>query len=222
MAKKLSDILLGVKKSFTDLIDGLVNGSVTTFDKQGQVPNKTQEPTIVKAKLPDNKIVTAQVDSTPPPTDLPTQNGFDPATVEQKIRKGLASYGGTDSVAYQQIPQFMKAINDIQFYKDNPFLAPQQSILETSAGKYITHKNNLLNYGIKSPQIEKLFSNVGLSDALMRSMKEIGQTGDTYKRFRTGKPLTASELTDYAKTYEPQNPDYPRALIEGLKYFANQ
>ncbi len=153
------------------------------------------------------------------PVDQYTQPDFN--SIESNLKSGYTKYGGKNLPALDYVPVMMDAIKNIQFWKDNPYLAAQLSILETSGGKFVTKPNNLINYGIRDPKINALFQNVGMEDALRRSMLEIGQTGNTYSKFRTGKPLTEAELIDFAETYEPQNGDYPRSLIEGLKQFQN-
>lgn len=176
----------------------------------GFSPTATPTSTVVQKVIPT------------PSGEVTQNNAVDYTEIERKIKQGLVDYGGEDLPAIKQIPVMMNAIKSHDLFRNNPYLLPQQAILETSGGRNITRPNNLINYGIRSPQINKLFSEVGVDEALRRSAKEMGETGSVYKRFRTGAELSDTELDDYAKQFEPANPEYPRNLKEGIKYFKSK
>lgn len=161
------------------------------------------------------------------PTVTPTSTPQAIPTVvpdlERRIRAGFTGQLKTQNVpALQYTHVFTEAAQKYPMFRANPYLMPQVAILETTGGKYITRPNNLINYGIKDPKINNLFSQVGIEEALRRSLKEIGETGNTYKRFRTGKKLSPAELQDFARTYEPENPSYYDNLLKGIEYFERQ
>lgn len=154
--------------------------------------------------------------SSPPPS--PIANARE---LEQKIRAGFVGQVG-EVPALQYIPEFVQAAQQYPIFQQNPYLMPQVAILETTGGKHITRPNNLINYGIRDPKINEIFKQVGIREALQRSLKEIGETGNTYARFRTGKPLSESELQDFARTYEPMNDSYYDNLVKGIQFFEKQ
>lgn len=173
-------------------------------------------PTTTPTTAPQQNVVPT------PSGEVVENNGVDYAEIERKIRKGLVDYGGESLPALQQVPSMMEAIKKYPLFRANPYLLPQQTILETSGGRNVTYPNNYINYGIRSKAINDLFKEVGPAEALSRSAKEMGETGTVYKRFRTGNELSDTELDDYAKQYEPTNPEYPRNLREGIKYFKSK
>lgn len=126
-------------------------------------------------------------------------------------------YGGKDAPLHKYAPQMAEA-TQYDFWKNNPELLALLPHLETSSGRNITRPNNLINYGIRDPKINELFERVGVEDALRRSLKEIGETGNTYSGFRTGQPLTDEELLAFASVYEPMNEDYGPNLVDGRQH----
>ena len=158
----------------------------------------------------------------PTPSPQPTPQ-FDPVELARKINSGYNEYSqGIPVPALDAVSVMVDAAKNIDFWKHNPYLAPGLSIAETSAGRNMTYENNLINYGIRNPKINAIFKEVGLQEALKRSMLEIGSTGNVYKRFRTGKPLTDAELQDFAKTYEPTNDNYYNIIKSQMDTFARQ
>jgi hypothetical protein len=53
-------------------------------------------------------------------------------------------------------------------------------------------------------------------------MREMATTSTVYKKFDTGRPLTPQELVDFARIYEPENPDYAKNLIQTINSFQQQ
>lgn len=151
------------------------------------------------------------------PTPTPT-----PDPIEQKIRQGLTNYGGEDLPALNYVPQIMQAMERYPFLKNNPYLIPELMILETSGGRNITKPNNLVNWGISYPGNNEAFSKMTKEQVLERALSGLGNRSPYYSQFRTGNPMTAEELLQFAKIYEPMNYDYGRSLSEGIKYFDNQ
>ena len=139
-----------------------------------------------------------------------------PATPD--VSQAINVFGGEDAPLHKYSHVIEEAIGKYPLFKNNPYLIPVVSHLETSSGRNITRPNNLINYGIRSEKINELFGKVGIEDALRRSLKEIGSTGTVYKKFDTGKPLTDEEILEFAKTYEPANPDYPENLLNGIRH----
>lgn len=125
-------------------------------------------------------------------------------------------YGGKDAPLHKYVPQMQEA-TQYDFWNNNPELLALLPHLETSSGRNITRPNNLINYGIRDPKINDLFERVGIEDAFRRSLKEIGDTGNTYSSFRTGSPLTDEQLLEFASVYEPMNSSYGPNLVDGRK-----
>lgn len=145
------------------------------------------------------------------------------ATVQQyqqnpNIRGAIKRYGGAEEPPLMKYaPIIEQATIEQDFWRNNPYLPIVLAQLETSMGRNITRPNNFLNYGIRSSDINALFEKVGLEDALRRSLLEIGTTGNTYKSFRTGQPLTDEEIMSFGSIYEPENADYPQNLLNGIR-----
>ena len=197
--------LIGVEKEGTETIYG---NQPTPKPPTPQVPTPTQAPT-----------PTPSVQGYQAPQNSDYVNYDD---IENNIRQGLTNYGGSDLPFLNYMPTVMDATKKYDLFRNNPYLIPQLAILETSGGKNVTRPNNLINYGVGSPEISKLFAEVGMEDALRRSLKEMGETGNVYSRFRKDRPLTDDELLDFARTYEPANPDYPQNLLAGYKQFGQK
>lgn len=149
---------------------------------------------------------------------------MDKETLTRVITKRLKDYMAKSSdqgigLYEKYIPEFVDAALNYQFFKDNPDILPTIFIQETSAGRNITRPNNPINYGVSSPTISAQFAASDPITNLRNAIKEIAETGNVYKEFRTGKPMTDSELTKFAKKYEPANGNYPQYLKEGRKIF---
>jgi len=232
--KLFDSIMSGVEKVARKIVSPIqpfgdaVGGKIADYVHPPELGAAEKVPTPIKSSVSFNPTptpTTTQVQNIVPTTSnevVEPNNAIDYDEIERKIRTGLIKYGGEDLPAIKQIPIMMEAIKKHDLFRNNPYLIPQQAILETSGGKNISYPNNLINYGIRSEDINKLFEQVGIDEALQRSAKEMGETGQVYKRFRTGKPLTEQELEEYAKQYEPTNPQYYHNLKEGLKYFESQ
>lgn len=187
---------------------------VLGFDKE-ETTQASPQPPLLSATPAPQMPTPAQVLSSPTPVPQAPQAG----DIEKRIRERLISYGGEDLPALQYLPEFVEATQNYDLFKHNPYLLPQISILETSGGRNVTRPNNLINYGVRSPEIMALFERVGMQEALKRSIKEMGETGSAYARFRTGRPLTDEELMDFARTYEPMNESYYENLRSGMSTF---
>jgi len=155
-------------------------------------------------------------EQTPVQTVAPTQLSAIPSDLDI-LNKMVSVYGGPKSNLSLYTNQLLEG-TQYDFWKQNPELLALIPQLETGSGKYITYPNNMFNYGIRDPVINKLFEQVGMEDAIRRTLKEIGSTGKTYADFRTGKPLTDEQLMEFAKTYEPNNADYGPNLINGRNH----
>lgn len=174
---------------------------------------------------PDPKIEDMVNYQKPTPSPQVKRPNTDPilAEVERKIRAGLMEYSRGEPLPMQDyVPNFVDAASKYDLFRYNPYLMPSVGINETSGGKNITFDNNLINYGIKFPKINAEFKATTMDDALNRSLKEMGQTGQVYKRFRTGKPLTDEELLDFANTYEPTNGSYYNQIKGQIGAFERQ
>jgi hypothetical protein len=139
------------------------------------------------------------------------------AEIERKMRAGLNRYPKME----QYIPTMMEAVNNYPMFRANPFLIPQQAILETSGGANITRPNNLINWGIRDPEANARFSQMTIEDVLKAAMDRLGKTTSipAYKALHHGRKATPEELKMYANTYEPANLSYYDNLAKGIEYF---
>ncbi len=184
------------------------------FDGQQQVQIPEQQP----VEIPAARKITRE-DRT---NQLEVRGGEDTTTQQTapspaKTTQAINFYGGENAPLHQYSHVIDDATKKYDLFKNNPYLIPVISQLETGSGKNVKFTNNFLNYGIRSESINKLFSEVGVEDALRRSLKEIGKTGTVYRRFDTGSPLTDEEILDFANTYEPENADYGPNLLNGIR-----
>jgi len=155
--------------------------------------------------------------------------------VERKIREGLREYsqryaGGAQLPIEKFVPMFVDASQKYPVFRQNPFLLPQTSILESSAGLNVTRENNPLNWGAGlqkagqySPSsweqsIQDMITAVG-GDVVARPPTEPSRHRQTkyYAPFRE-----TGSLREFADIYEPANPDYYHNLTEGIKVFENR
>lgn len=170
--------------------------------------------------------------STPQPTATPTITELlekqdqveqqvlgSTSNIEDRIRQGLINYGGEDLPALEYVPQFAEAAERYPLFANNPYLLPQISVLETSGGRNITRPNNLLNWGINYPGNNEIFAEKSIPWVLERAISGLGERSSYYEPFRTGEPLTREEIEQFAKTYEPKNPQYGHNLWEGMRIF---
>lgn len=146
---------------------------------------------------------------------MPGQKSNIPKNV--KIKEAINFYGGENAPLHKYENVISEAVEKYDLFRNNPYLIPVISHLETSSGRNITRPNNLINYGIRSEKINELFKKVGVEEALRRSLKEMAETGTVYKKFNTGKPLTDEEIIEFAKIYEPENDSYPENLLNGIR-----
>lgn len=142
--------------------------------------------------------------------------------IEEKIRKGLINYVGEDAPVLEFVPQMVEATKKYDIFKNNPFLLPTISILETSGGRNITRPNNLLNWGINYPGNNLLFSLMSQQDVLGRAISGLGERSSYYEPFRTGESMSEEDVSRFARTYEPANLSYGSNLWEGMKFFEEQ
>lgn len=148
--------------------------------------------------------------------------GLSRQDLADRISRGLqGQVGNVPAVKLSDV--FGEIGAEYPFFKDNPYLLPQISILETTGGKHVTYPNNYVNYGIRDANINNIFRNTTPDDVLRRTAREIGETGNVYKRFRTGAPLTEEQIADFINTYAPPHENntqaYIQNLIKGMQYF---
>lgn len=162
------------------------------------IPNR-QRPELVSAR--------PQIDLTPTPTPTP-KSMFD------QLLEGYGRYGATPSA--EAVRVMAEAPDKYPVYKENPYLLPAISILETSAGQNITRpKNNpqnLMNWGIYAgyePQSQ--------AESVERAMTGIGERMPYYEKFRK-----TNDLADFVNAYAPAsdgNEGYLDNLIKAMSYF---
>jgi len=173
-----------------------------------------------------------ELSATPTPTPTPTPS------VEEKIRRGLRAYsdkyaGGKQLPIEEYIPLFVKATEKYPIFKQNPYLLPQISILESSAGLNVTRPNNPLNWGARV-QKQGLYSpkswEQSINDAITAIAGDIGARPPSqpirYRQTTYYEPFrNTGDINLFAKAYEPRGDEgrsYARDLIEGIKVFENQ
>ena len=151
--------------------------------------------------------------------------------VEEKIRKGFQAYGGGKPLPIEHhIPQFVEATEKYPIFKQNPYLLPQIAILESSGGRNVTRENNPLNWGARI-QKQGLYQPKSWEQSIQDAITAIA--GDIqarppsqptrHRQIAYYEPFRRSgDLRDFANIYEPDNPDYYRNLMEGIKLFENQ
>jgi len=135
------------------------------------------------------------------------------------IRNRLVQYGGEDLPALEYVPQFVEATQKYDFFKNNPYLLPQLSILETSGGKNVSRPNNILNWGIGIPENNEAFAQMTPQEVLERAISGLGERSSYYSQFRTGKPLTQPEMSSFGSVYNPPNPNYGNDIWSGIQQF---
>lgn len=155
--------------------------------------------------------------------------------VERKMRAGFRAYadqhaGGKALPIEKHIPQFVEAAEKYPIFKQNPYLLPQSSILESSAGLNVTRENNPLNWGARI-QKQGLYSPQSWEQSIQDAITAIA--GDVEARPPTQptrhrqttyyEPFRRSgDLRDFANIYEPANPDYHENLLKGIEFFERQ
>lgn len=149
--------------------------------------------------------------------DTQLDNSNSSENLGQKILKGLRAQLGKKTPIEDYIPQFVDAANKYPFFKQNPYLLPQLSILETSGGQNVTRPNNFLNWGINYPGNNDAFSKMKPEDVLDRAISGLGERDPNYTNIRQ-----TNDLMQFAKTYEPANPDYYNNLVKGMQVFQSQ
>jgi hypothetical protein len=154
---------------------------------------------------------------------------------ERKIRAGLKAYakqyaGGIKLPIEQYIPMFVEATEKYPIFKQNPFLLPQVSILESSGGRNVTRENNPLNWGARI-QKQGLYSPKSWEESINDAITAIA--GDVrarppsqpnrYRQTAYYEPFRRSgNIRDFANIYEPENRDYYDALRGGIGLFERQ
>ncbi len=167
----------------------------------------------------DSRINYSQPQTRAPIASMTTPTPAPDIDVGERIRRGLVRYGGEDLPALKYLPHFTEATKKYPMFQHNPYLLPQMTILETSGGRNITRPNNLLNWGISFPGNNQAFSKMKAEDVLNTAISGLGERSPYYKKFRQSRPLTREEVEEFARTYEPANPDYGRSLWEGMETF---
>ena len=146
----------------------------------------------------------------------------------RKLQAGFAEYlhgtqdQGKMTPILDYLPQFIQAAQKYPFLKNNPYLAPAISILETSAGRNITRPNNLLNWAINYPGNNEAFAQMTMKSVLDRALSGLGERDPNYTSFRTGKPMTPDEIMGFANKYEPANGSYGPNLQQMIQTFERQ
>lgn len=135
----------------------------------------------------------------------------------EQITSAIKTHGGENSPLLQYSNQLVKATEDFDFFRDNPFLLPTIAHLETGSGRNVTRPNNLLNWGINYPGNNEIFANMTMEEVLDRAITGLAKRDKAYIRFRTGKPLTDDELLDFASVYEPANDAYGPNLLRIIR-----
>lgn len=219
-------LLDALKTGAKSTISDLMGNPDKPINKPVQLRDTASNPTPVQKAIEltkGNKNPILGYDPSAELASQPIQNAIkmqnNPANIENTLRQGLTNYGGKNLPMLNYLPEVVNATNQYDLFKNNPYLIPAISIAETSGGRNITRPNNLINYGVRDSNINNIFSEVGPREALRRSLKEIGGTGKVYDKYRTGKPLSDTELQDFANTYEPMNKDYYNNLKKAMKYF---
>ena len=113
------------------------------------------------------------------------------------IQKGFSHWGDVPAAKYAKV--FAEESSKYPIFQKYPFLLPAISILETSAGKNVTYKNNLLNWGIK-PQKQGLFSPQSMEEVIQKAASGISGRTPYYKKF-----LETGNLSDLANVYAPES-----------------
>ena len=182
-----------------------------------------REPTIIQG---------GKMFASPIPSPTPTPKTSD---IERKIRAGLEGYsrihaGGRKIPLMDYVPQFVEATKKYPIFEQNPFLLPQIGILESSAGLNVTRPNNPLNWGARVQQ-QGLYNPKSWAESINDAITAIA--GDIEarppsqpNRFRQTtyyEPFRQSgNLRTFSDIYEPANPNYYPALLEGVKFFERQ
>jgi hypothetical protein len=146
----------------------------------------------------------------------------EPIASLDKIAKAIQVYGGQDAPLLAYTQQIANASTKYDLYKNNPYLIPVISHLETSSGRNVTRPNNLTNWGINYPGNNERFANMTQEQVLDRAISGMAERSPYYQQFRTGKPLTDEEIMALGKIYEPANNDYPTNLLNGIRYIESQ
>jgi hypothetical protein len=134
------------------------------------------------------------------------------------ITNMIKVYGGDKAPILPYSGQIAQMGSQYRFWQDNPELLALLPHLETSSGKNVTRPNNWTNWGIAVPGNNETFSTMQPIDVYGRMVSGIGERKGNYAKFRTGAPLTDDELLEFAKIYEPANPDYGPNLVQGRKH----
>lgn len=159
----------------------------------------------------------------PVPTPTPKMS-----EIERKMRAGLESYAKTHGYGrlpiMKHVPQFVEATK-YPIFRENPFLLPQMSILESSGGLNVTRANNPLNWAARI-QKQGLYSPKSWEESINDAITAIAGARPPGPRFRQTlyyEPFRRTgNLKTFSDIYEPANPDYYQSLIEGIKLFERQ
>lgn len=178
-------------------------------------------------RQPEPGVVESLLQASPSPTPTPApqaQSPQDLAIIEQNIRRRLENYGnqtrgeGSTVPLIDYIPQMMEAIEQYDFWRNNPYLLAQIPILETSGGRNVTRPNNIANWGINVPGNNEIFAEMTKPDVFSRFISGMGERSSIYDQFRTGQPLTDEQILELAATYTP-DAGYGTNLLQGIRQF---
>ena len=200
---------------------------VSPLASSKQVNRSTPQPTPTPQVL--NQIVNAQS------RKEMAQASSSEKEIERKIRAGFREYAKSQGVqgelpVEKYVPLLVEATKKYPVFKEQPFLLPQVSILETSGGRNITRPNNILNWGARlqkagdySPEsyeqaIQDAITAIGGDMESRPPGTPRGRTASYYQGFRDN----PQDLKNFSNTYEPTNPEYYQNLIKGIEVFKRQ
>lgn len=191
-----------------------------TPSQRKQIPNTIQQPN--PRPSPATMLVMGQSATSTPwgKTGEPDPNLVNNITAGYEKYKQSQNFQGT-LPAQNLAPIFAEFAQRYPLYQQNPYLMPAVAIYETSGGLNVTRPNNLINYGVRLPVVQRIFSqpSMTMEEALRRSLYEMAKPGSPYAKYATGRPMTREELIRFAQQYEPNNGAYFGNLSGGLQEF---
>lgn len=149
-------------------------------------------------------------------TNIPQQSNPSAGITMDDLLKGFGNYGATPSA--EAVKKMVEAPNRYDVFKNNPYLLPAISIVETSAGQNMTrpksspNPQNLINWGIYTD-----FAPKTQAEAVERALTGIGERSPYYQSFRD-----TNDLEDFVNTYAPAsdgNEGYMDKLVKAMAYF---
>ena len=116
------------------------------------------------------------------------------------IKRGFENWGNPPAATLSG--EFAAQVPKYKVFRDNPYLLPAMSILETSGGAKQKFKHNLLNWGIV-PQQKGMFDPANPQEVINKAASGIGERMSYYDNFRR-----TGNLDDLSNVYAPlgENP----------------